>query len=58
MSICRTSQFKLCPVQGGKFMKKAVHHSRHKFLKWSRTFIELSGFSESEKSLKHEFGSI
>ena len=28
------------------------------FLKWSRTFIEISKFRESEKSLKHELGSI
>ena len=28
------------------------------FSKWSRTFIEFSEFRESEKSLKHELGSI
>ena len=26
------------------------------FPKWSRTFIELIEFKESDKSLKHEFG--
>ena len=26
--------------------------------KWARTFIEFSKFSESQKSLKHELGSI
>ena len=28
------------------------------FPKWSRTFIEFTEFSESEKSLKHELGSV
>ena len=28
------------------------------FPKWSRTFIEFSEFRESDKSLKHELGSI
>ena len=28
------------------------------FLKWNRTFIEFSEFEESDKSLKHELGSI
>ena len=28
------------------------------FSKWSRTFAEFSEFWESEKSLRHEFGSV
>ena len=28
------------------------------FPKWGRTFIEFAEFRESEKSLKHELGSI
>ena len=28
------------------------------FSKWSRTFIEIREFRESEKSLRHELGSV
>ena len=60
MSIVQTLQFKLCPAQDGKFMKKAAHQCRNNgvFPKWSRHFIELSGFNECDKSLKHKLDSI